>query len=165
MNRFVKQVMPDYPRNSAIARATPLVGRSVASRHDTLQILLDGWTLALAALALCWFSLFMELSDEWHVNPQYGYGYVVPVIGAVLIWRRFGKRPVPSPSKSMLPGFISAFLLFFVLPLDLVLEANPEWRLLYWSHGILVLVLSLCFLYRAGGWTWSNILLRPWLSC
>jgi exosortase len=117
--------------------------------------------LALAALILCWISLFLELSDEWKVNPQYGYGYFVPLIGATLVWRRFQKRPARSLASSVFPGFIAAALLFLLLPLDLVLEANPEWRLLYWSHGILVLLLSFCFLYRAGGWSWVKYFAPP----
>ncbi len=152
--------MSDFPQNSAIVPATPVVSQS-ASKPGVLQYLQDGWMLALAALAVCWISLFIELSDEWHVNPQYGYGYVVPVIGAVLIWRRSRRRPAPSPSKSVLPGFIAAILLFLLLPLNLVLEANPEWRLLYWAHSVLVLVLSLCFLHRAGGWSWVKYFAPP----
>ena len=153
--------MPDCSQNAAIAPATPVVDRSVASGPSTFYRLPNGWTLALGALALCWISLFLELSDEWRVNPEYGYGYIIPLIGPVLVWRRFRRRPAPSPSKSVLPGFIAAALLVFLLPLDLVLEANPEWRLLYWSHGILVLALSYCFLYRAGGWSWVKYFAAP----
>lgn len=153
--------MTNQPQESAIAPAMPVVKQSVASSAAIFNGLLNGWMLALAALAVCWISLFIELSGEWNVNPQYGYGYIVPLIGPVLIWRRFRKRPAPAPSNSLLPGFIAAFLLFFLLPLDLVLEANPEWRLLYWSHGILVLLLSFCFLYRAGGWSWVKYFAPP----
>ena len=153
--------MSNCPQDSAIASATPVANHSVTSSTGIFQRLQDGWTLALAALAVCWVSLFMELRGEWSVNPQYGYGYIVPLIGPILIWRRFRKRPAPSPSKSMLPGFIAAALLFLLLPLDLIFEANPEWRLLYWSHGVLVLVLSFCFLYRAGGWSWVKFFAPP----
>jgi exosortase len=145
--------MSNRSQNSVVAPTRPVIDRSFAAGPGILQNVQNGWTLALAALVVCWIFFFLELSDEWHVNPQYGYGYVVPFIGAVLIWRRFRKRPAPSPSKSVLPGFIAAALLFFLLPLDLILEANPEWRLLYWAHGVLVLALSFCFLYRAGGWS------------
>src|SRR5215469_6352754 len=153
--------MSNRSQNSVITPATPVTGQSIAAGPGILQSVQNGWTLALAALVVCWISFFLELSDEWHVNPQYGYGYVVPFIGAMLIWRRLRKRPAPSRSKSVLPGFIAAALLFFLLPLDLILEANPEWRLLYWSHGVLVLTLSFCFLYRAGGWSWVKYFAPP----
>ncbi|HEX3624660.1 MAG TPA: exosortase/archaeosortase family protein [Verrucomicrobiae bacterium] len=153
--------MSDYPRNPAIVPATPIVKQSVASSDRISFRILDGWTLALAALVVCWISFFMELSDEWKVNPQYGYGFAVPFVGAALVWRRFQKRPAPSPSKSLFPGFVAAALLFSLLPLDLILEANPEWRLLYWFHGLLVLVLSFSFVYRAGGWTWVKYFAAP----
>jgi exosortase len=153
--------MSDCPQDSAIAPVTPVVNRSVAPNPGILDYLQDGWVLALGVLAICWISLFLELSGEWNVNPQYGYGYVIPLIGPVLIWRRFRRRPAPSASKSVMPGLSAAALLFFLLPLDLILEANPEWRLLYWFHGILVLVLSFCLLYRAGGWSWVKYFAPP----
>jgi exosortase len=78
-----------------------------------------------------------------------------------LIWRRWQKRPAPSGANSILPGYLAAGLLFFLLPLDLILEANPEWRLMYWTHGFLVLVLSFCFIYRAGGWSWIKYFAPP----
>jgi exosortase len=153
--------MSNRLQSSVVTPSTPAMNQSLGARPGILQNIQNGWTLALAALVVCWISFFLELSDEWSVNAQYGYGYVVPLIGPVLIWRRFRKRPAPSPSKSVLPGFIAAALLFFLLPLDLIFEANPEWRLLYWFHGVLVLALSFCFLYRAGGWSWVKFFAPP----
>jgi exosortase len=153
--------MSNRSQNSVITSATPVMNQGIAARRGILQNVLNGWMLAVAAMVVCWIFFFLELSDEWHVNAQYGYGYVVPLIGVVLIWRRFRKRPAPSPSKAILPGLIAAVLLFFLLPLDLIFEANPEWRLLYWLHGFLVLALSFCFLYRAGGWSWVKYFAPP----
>lgn len=153
--------MSNHSQDSTITPASSVIQPGVASGAGIFDRHLNGWTLALAALAVCWISLFVELSGEWNINPQYGYGYIVPIIGPVLIWRRFKNRPAPSASISLLPGFIAALLLFFLLPLDLILEANPEWRLLYWLHGFLVLALSFCFLYHAGGWRWVKYFAPP----
>jgi exosortase len=153
--------VPDKSHSVALVPRPTAAGPHSTAWSSSLSRLLTGWSLAVAALGACWISLFVELHREWNVNPQYGYGWVIPVIGPMLIWRRFRKRPAPSPSKSVLLGLIAASLLFLLLPLDLFLEANPEWRLLYWFHGCLVLILSFCLLYRAGGWSWVKYFAPP----
>ena len=153
--------MPDKSDSIALVPRPTAAGPRSDASSSSWSRLLAGWPLALAGLSVCWVSLFDELRREWNINPQYGYGWAVPLIGPMLIWRRFRKRPAPSPSTSVVPGFIAAILLFFLLPLDLLLEANPEWRLLYWSHGALVLALSFCFLFRAGGWSWVKYFAPP----
>ena len=104
---------------------------------------------------------FNELLGEWQVNPQYNYGYVVPLLGAMLVWRRWQERPEPSSTSSNSVIFVAFGLLLLLLPLRLVLEANPEWRLAYWAHGSLVLFLSCCLVYRAGGWNWVKFFAPP----
>lgn len=153
--------MPDKSNSVALFSRPTAAGPHSGARSASSSRFLTGWPLAAGALCACWISLFAELHREWNINPQYGYGWIVPLIGSMLILRRFRQRPAPSPSKSMVPGFIAAILLFFLLPLGLFLEANPEWRLLYWSHGILVLALSFCFLFRAGGWSWVKYFAPP----
>ena len=123
--------------------------------------LLNGWSLALAALAACWLLLFNELRGEWQINPQYNYGYVVPLLGIVLLWNRWRERPSAVPGASVLVLFVAFALLLFFLPLNVVLEANPEWRFAYWVHGGLVLTLSCCLLYRVGGWPWVRFFVPP----
>ena len=116
--------------------------------------LLNGWFLAVGALAVCWVMFFNELRGEWSVNPQYNYGYLVPLLGIMLTWRRWRDRPGAVSGGSAWAIVVTFGSLLFLLPLTLILEANPEWRLIYWAHGFLVLILSCCLLYRAGGWTW-----------
>jgi exosortase len=123
----------------------------------------QGWSLAVAALTTCWLCFFNELRGEWDTNAQYNYGYVVPLLGAMLFWRRWPERPAASLPTSSLPSILGFGLLCLLLPLTLVREANPEWRLLYWTHAFLVLGISLCLLYRAGGWTWVRFFAPPLL--
>ena len=120
-----------------------------------------GWALAIAALATCWLSFFNELRGEWDINPQYNYGYVVPLLGAMLVWRRWPERPAGMVTTSPWPALLAAGLLGLLLPMALIREANPEWRLLYWAHGFLVLTLTGCLLYRAGGWRWVGFFAPP----
>jgi exosortase len=115
----------------------------------------DGQTLALVALGACWLLFFNQLRAEWQVNAQYNFGYVVPLLGAALLRLRWPDRPAASsPAAPFLGVVVVVTLLLLQLPLHLALEANPEWRLLYWVNGFQVLGLTLCFLYRQGGAPW-----------
>lgn len=116
--------------------------------------------MAVAAVAACWALFFNELRGEWDVNPQYDYGYIVPLLGAMLFWRRWSERPSPSLS-GVSARILGLGLLSLLLPIALIREANPEWRLLYWAHGLLVLGLSLWLLYQAGGWRWVKFFAPP----
>ena len=113
-----------------------------------------GWTLLLVAAGACWLLFFNELRGEWQINPQYNYGYLVPLLTAALFWRRWPDRPAAAPGKSPWLPFVVVGLLLLQLPLNLVLEANPEWRLLYWTSSFQVLSLTFSLLYFWGGWRW-----------
>ncbi|HTA31578.1 MAG TPA: exosortase/archaeosortase family protein, partial [Candidatus Cybelea sp.] len=121
-----------------------------------------GQALALLALASCWLLFFDEIRGEWHLNAQYSYGFVVPLLTALLVCHRWPERPraLPGPSKGLV-CFAAAVLLFLQLPLRLVIQANPEWRLIYWLHGFQALGLSCCLLYWLGGWRWVRFFAPP----
>jgi exosortase len=110
--------------------------------------------LILFALAICWLLFFNELRDEWQINPQYNYGFVVPFLAASLFWRRWADRPAIAPGHMSLLPIIVIGLLFLELPFSVVFEANPEWRLLYWTNGFQILGLTFCLLYYWGGKPW-----------
>ena len=131
--------------------AKPLVAR-----------LLDGWTLGLMGMALLWLVFFNELRAEWQINVQYNYGYVVPLLGLALLWRRWPERPTPvAPARTGLAGSVVGGLLVLALPVRMLIEGNPEWRLIYWINGFEVLGLSLCGIYLAGGWRWVRYFAPP----
>jgi exosortase len=121
----------------------------------------NGWIWAFVVLGICWFFFFEELSDEWHINAQYSYGYAVPLLGLALLWRRWPERPQAVPGAS--PRVTLAGIMFLVLlpAIRVVLQANPEWRLLYWLHGFQVIGLSFCFLYWLGGGQWVGFFAPP----
>ena len=52
--------------------------------------------LGLLVIVLYWCQLFYQLQVEWSANDQYGYGWFVPLLAAVLLWMRWGERPEPS---------------------------------------------------------------------
>jgi len=111
--------------------------------------------LALIFLAFVWFEVINQLRSEWSLNPQYGYGWSVPFLGAYLIWKRWRERPVPSPPQSATwPLLLVALAAFLFFPIRLVAEANPDWRLLSWSLSLLAVAISISFIFHAGGGSW-----------
>jgi exosortase len=144
----------------ATRRAHPTVLAGL-SRLISSGRIWQGWSLALLALGLLWLQFFNELRGEWDINPQYSYGYVVPLLGLMLIWRRWPERPRGSAGGRLGTGLVVLGALACLLPLRMVLEANPEWRLLYWTHGVVLLLLSFCLLHRAGGWPWVKFFSLP----
>jgi exosortase len=105
---------------------------------------------------------FDELRIEWQINAQYSFGYAVPFLSAILLWRRWPERPPASSRRNIGAVCLAATgLLLLQLPLRLAIQANPEWRLIYWLHGLQALGLSFCFLYWLGGWRWVRFFAPP----
>ena len=87
----------------------------------------------LAAFALVWLEVIWRLQFEWSVNPQYSYGYAVPFLCVYAFWRRWQTAPAPAPppARALLISLIIATAAVLV-PIRLIQEANPDWRLLSW---------------------------------
>ncbi len=151
--------MPNSSSREYPARPT----ENGAGGNSLLITLLSGWSLAGIAVIVCWLLFFNEIRGEWQVNPQYNYGYVVPFLGAVLFWRRWPGRPAATPGNTWLVGALACSLFLLALPLRVLFEANPEWRLLYWVSGLNVLGVSLCVLYWLGGARWVRYFAPPLL--
>jgi exosortase len=133
-------------------KSTPITRKSVWASQ----------TWVLIGLGACWLLFFDELRGEWQTNAQYSFAYVMPMLTAVLVWRRWLERPETSIHKSAsLVCLISAALLLLQLPLRLVVQANPEWRMIYWLHGFQAIGLTLCYVYWLGGWSWVKYFAPP----
>jgi exosortase len=108
------------------------------------------WTAAAAYLL---FSLINELRVEWTLNEQYHYGWAVPFLAGFLFWRRclsfrsLGSRGA-SPACTIATA---AFLLFFLLPLRIIQEANSDWRFVSWALALDLTGLFLSALFYFGG--------------
>ena len=151
--------MPDSPQSVSPSLAAGRAGTTAFS----WPYITEGRTLFLIAVGICWLLFFREISGEWKVNAQYSYGYVVPLLGAVLFWRRWPERPAAKPGESPLLPWIVTGLLLLEMPFSLVFEANPEWRLLYWVNGFQVIILTLALLYHLGGRSWMRYFAPPLL--
>src|ERR1700722_9846116 len=114
------------PENPQPVRPLPSSLQGVgAGRHEVFSVagIGSGRALLLMALGGCWLLFFNELLGEWQVNPQYSFGYVVPLLGLALLWKRWPDRPTAAPGTSSSLSFLVLCLFLLQLPMTLVLEA------------------------------------------
>ena len=109
------------------------------------------FVICLAAAAPA-FLLFRQLALEWRINPQYSYGWVVPLLAAYLFWERWNDRPTPDPTVRKSALFF--ILLLIWLPMRLIQEANPDWRLVSWMAALIVVGFLWLALLFVGGRSW-----------
>jgi exosortase len=133
------------------------------------------WALLGLPFAYLWFRLINNLRVEWETNPQYSYGYIVPFLCLGLLLHRWHTlRSLPSTLNPQLlkgpwsvvsgPWFlfmVFASLAFLYLPTRLIELATPEWRLIQWALGIIVIGLTLAGIYLGWGWKWLRVLAFP----
>lgn len=108
-----------------------------------------------------WLLVINQVRVEWSLNPQYTYGWLVPVACAYSLWNRAGTRPVPRVPGSRWPTVWLLALAALWLPVRFIEEANPDWRLVSWLLALLAVGLSLGAAYEMGGWPWSRHFLFP----
>lgn len=122
------------------------------------------WMLLLFPLAYLWFRLIDNLRLEWTTNPQYAFGWVVPLLCLGLVirkWHCLAKMPLAKPSKPFLVLLYFAFLAFLYLPTRLVEASTPEWRPIQWMLGIEAIGLTLCAIRLGKGQSWFRQLAFP----
>jgi len=141
-------VMPMTPQPDAVETGA---GASIRPPSDALPI---SWMVT-AIFALFWLELIWRLQMEWSVNPQYAYGWTVPPLAAFLFWRRWRSAPPPArPGTRWLPIAVMIACAFLIVPVRLVQEANPDWRLMSWSMALATVLLTFAAIYLAGGAPW-----------
>ena len=110
----------------------------------------------IAVFLLVWVELISRLRFEWSINPQYAYGWTVPFLAAYLFWRRYETAPAPAPPNFRI--FSAALIIAaatLLIPIRLIQEASPDWRLLSWGMAGSAAVITAAGIYLSGG--------RPWL--
>lgn len=155
-----------------VSKACTETKAALAIPHTTLK-----WGLLVLAIGYFWFRLINNLRLEWGTNPQYGYGWLVPLLCLGLLARRWQASPEirsqksevgdqksdlrPLPSDLWPPVFAFALLAFLYLPTRLVEAATPEWRPIQWALGVEAVGLTLCASYLAGGRSWLRRMTFP----
>ena len=111
--------------------------------------------IAASAFGLLWLALVARLRFEWDVNPQYGYGWTVPFLAAFVFWRRLRNAPeAERPLNVLIPAILMIAAAAVLIPVRLIQEANPDWRILSWTMALAVIGISAAGLYIAGGLRW-----------
>lgn len=151
--------------NPTRAKARNLLGKSRAhsSMNATLsqppQIAEAGrlrrdW-LAWFGFGVLWLEVISRLRLEWSINPQYGYGWIVPFLAAFLLWRRRQRAPhAAEPVTFFWPITLIFFGALLIVPVRLIQEANPDWRIMNWAIAGAAVMVSLGAIYLAGGTRW-----------
>ena len=104
--------------------------------------------------ALLWLLLYNQVKWDWQVIPQYSYGWVVPILGAYMIWNRWQYRPAGDASGGHGSWILGGILLLALLPSRMIQEVNTDWRLVIWMLTGQIVLLTLIVFYQAGGWIW-----------
>ena len=101
-----------------------------------------------------WYMLFAQLSMYWAVEPEYSFGWFVPLFGAYLFLIRWRSRPPAEIQRSRAATWIFCAAGLALLPTWVMAQPNPDWRLLSWLLALETVVLSLCAIYFVGGTSW-----------
>ena len=112
------------------------------------------WWPVLAVLGAMWLLAVRQFRFEWTINPQYTYGWTVPFLAAYLFAERWKRRPC-AQAHSRTGGALAVLLpALLLLPIRLVQESAPDWRLISWALGGVCVAISLSAVYFAGGRAW-----------
>jgi exosortase len=120
----------------------------------TRQISLER-ILPVIVFGALWYLLIRHVSGYWATNPQYSFGWFGPLICAYLFVVRWIERPGAETASSRVGAercfWIAAFAL---LPTWLIVQPNPDWRLMSWLLVLEIVILSLSTVYFLGGKSW-----------
>ncbi|MEJ5238328.1 MAG: exosortase/archaeosortase family protein [Limisphaera sp.] len=136
------------------------------------------WAPALLVVGWMAFRLLEGLSLVWSLNPQYAYGWAVPVLCGYLAWQRWERarsetsspasppgpslvvvaRPGTGPAASegstswptVASGLCAGVLALLYAAARLLQEANPWWSLVHWMLSLAFVGTVLWFLSGAG---------------
>ena len=113
------------------------------------------WWPVFAVLGVLWLFAVRQLRFEWTINPQYNYGWSVPFLAAYLFAERWKRRPPTLAPRSRIGLALAVIgLALALLPVRLIQESAPDWRLLGWAMGGVCVAISLAAVYFAGGTAW-----------
>ncbi len=111
-----------------------------------------------AALAGFWAILLWNLEGYWSTIPQYSFGWLVPLLTAVLFAGRWKDRPAPrAPAYPGIAVCLLVITALLVLPTWVLEQPNSDWRLVSWFLAFETLLLTLGLIYLGFG---SRVLLH-----
>jgi hypothetical protein len=135
--------------------ATERPGGKQGSVKLDLNYSLTTLVFGASLLVFLWWRLIDHLRVEWSSDEQYAYGWAVPFLCAYLCWHgaRHGSAsqattriPTAGRITPVLAGLALALLALAYLPIRLLQEASPEWRLVSWALALVVVGVTLLLL-------------------
>jgi exosortase len=116
-------------------------------------------SLAIAAGSVA-APLLWHLSCFWQIDPQYSYGWIVPLLCIYLAWRRWKSQPAaePPPAGTTICLFAA---LFFLSVVWVILEATPDWSVVSLVLAILTAGSLALLVTSAGGLSIARHFLFP----
>lgn len=115
---------------------------------------LPRWTVASAVFGALWCMLIERLAQYWVVDPEYSFGWLVPILCGYLFWLRWRSRPAPGAPEVGLARCVFWVTALGLLPIWLIVQANPDWSVVAWLLAGQTVILSLCVIYWCGGRAW-----------
>jgi exosortase/archaeosortase family protein len=129
---------------------------SAHARHARGWLAPARFTFFAAALAALWVPIVWLLGAQWSIYEQYSYGWAVPFLCLYLAWER-SREPGLAPAGGSTSStrsrslWVLVLCLFALLPLRVLQEANPLWRLASWSLTAATVGATFAFLTLAWG--------------
>ena len=120
----------------------------------------DYWP-PLLAFGSCWAFAIWQLKTEWNLNPQYAYGWITAPLALFLLWRDSEQNPPEHNPQSKILWILATPMVIMLLPLWIVREANPDWRLLNWAFFFCAAIPTIAWFFSNGGVTRVRILAFP----
>ena len=123
------------------------------------KCLFDLASLIIAAVSIA-VPLLWHLSCFWRIDPQYWYGWIVPLLSIYLAWRRWPDRPAAElpPIGTTVSLFVALLFLSLVW---LIREATPDWSVVSWSLAILTVGSLALLMTRTSGLPTTRHFLFP----
>ena len=122
---------------------------------------------SLAVLGVVWASCIAYLSVEWRHNPEYHFGWLMPVMVALILWQRVRhSRFKTAANRAALPLWWVALLCLVVaawLPVRIIGHANPDWHLVAWITFVSAMAITISVLFSIGGWLTVRQCAMPFL--
>ncbi len=113
-------------------------------------------------LALIWAPAIRQWSHDWSTNPQYYYGWSVPLLATYLIYDRWPERPAPGQVRfAGLAWLVIIGLALMQLPMRWFGEANSDWWPVWWGYGTICIGVTMAAFYLYGGWPWMRFFAFP----
>jgi exosortase len=114
-----------------------------------------GLFLLVGTLVALWAFLVIILRYHWGSESYYNFGPAVPVLGLFLFYRRWKTDTCAwdyNERRYQVTLLLTAVLIFLLVPLRLLAEVNPFWRVPLLAQAGLIAGISLLLLYGYGGW-------------